>query len=91
MRSSRAAADRTWRAPASRRSERPRCCWFGGHDPVVLELSRRAQAALTCENRLAIVPGATHLFEEPGALEAVAAQAGDWFTRYLAPLVEARS
>ena len=69
----------------------PTLLLVGGHDPVVLELSRRAQAALTCENRLAIVPGATHLFEEPGALEAVAAQAGDWFTRYLAPLVEARS
>jgi len=53
----------------------PTLLLVGGHDPVVLELSRRAQAALTCENRLAIVPGATHLFEEPGALEAVAAQA----------------
>jgi len=44
----------------------PTLLLVGGHDPVVLELSRRAQAALTCENRLAIVPGATHLFEEPG-------------------------
>jgi hypothetical protein len=42
-------------------------------------MNRRAQAQLTCESRLEIVPGATHLFEEPGALEAVAALAREWF------------
>lgn len=51
----------------------------GARDEAVLELNRRAQADLTCENRLTVVPGATHLFEEPGALEAVADAAGDWF------------
>ena len=56
----------------------------GGHDEVVLDLNRRAQAELHCENRLAIIPGATHLFEEPGTLEAAAALARDWFTGHLA-------
>ena len=51
----------------------------GGHDEVVLDLNRRAQAELRCENDLAVVPGATHLFEEPGTLEAAAALARDWF------------
>jgi putative phosphoribosyl transferase len=54
----------------------------GGHDEVVLDLNRRAQAELRCENRLAVVPGATHLFEEPGALDAAAALARDWFTSH---------
>ena len=51
----------------------------GGRDEVVLDLNRRAQAELCCENDLAVVPGATHLFEEPGTLEAAAALARDWF------------
>jgi putative phosphoribosyl transferase len=55
----------------------------GGRDQVVLELNRRAQAELHCENHLAIVPGATHLFEEPGTLEAAAALARDWFISHL--------
>lgn len=46
---------------------------------MVLELNRQALAALRCRKELAIVPGATHLFEEPGALEQVADLAGDWF------------
>jgi putative phosphoribosyl transferase len=53
----------------------------GGCDEVVLELNREAQAALRCVNHLTIVPGATHLFEEPGALESVAELARDWFVR----------
>jgi putative phosphoribosyl transferase len=56
----------------------------GGEDPVVLELNREARARLRCPSELVVVPGATHLFEEPGALEAVAAHAGEWFERYLA-------
>jgi putative phosphoribosyl transferase len=56
----------------------------GGHDEVVLDLNRRAQAELRCENRLAVVPGATHLFEEPGTLDAAAALARDWFTSHFA-------
>ncbi len=55
----------------------------GGDDDVVLDLNRQAQARLRCENHLAIVPGATHLFEEPGTLAAAAALARDWFTRHL--------
>ncbi|QES18050.1 alpha/beta family hydrolase [Streptomyces venezuelae] len=51
----------------------------GGRDALVLDLNRRAQAMLRCENRLTVVPGATHLFEEPGALEEVAELATDWF------------
>ncbi len=51
----------------------------GGRDDVVLELNRRAQAELQCANELVVIPGATHLFEEPGALEAVAEAARDWF------------
>jgi putative phosphoribosyl transferase len=56
----------------------------GGHDEVVLDLNRRAQAELRCENHLAIVPGATHLFEEPGTLDAAAALARDWFVSHMA-------
>ena len=51
----------------------------GGRDEVVLDLNRRAQAELRCENDLAVVPGATHLFEEPGTLDAAAGLARDWF------------
>ncbi|MBK5310931.1 MULTISPECIES: dienelactone hydrolase family protein [Gammaproteobacteria] len=55
----------------------------GEHDPVVLNLNVQSSHALHCEKRLEVVPGATHLFEEMGALEAVARLAGDWFERYL--------
>jgi putative phosphoribosyl transferase len=51
----------------------------------VLALNREAQEHLKCENHLAVVPGATHLFEEPGALDRAASLARDWFARYLAP------
>jgi len=57
----------------------------GGNDFEVVELNRRALALLRCEKRLEIVPGATHLFEEPGALEVVARLAREWFERYLMP------
>jgi alpha-beta hydrolase superfamily lysophospholipase len=55
----------------------------GGADTAVLELNRRAQQLLHCENELAVVPGATHLFEEPGALDRVARLAIEWFTQHL--------
>jgi putative phosphoribosyl transferase len=61
----------------------------GGADEPVLELNRLAQAQLTCQNRLEVIPGATHLFAEPGALEQVADLARDWFTRHFAQLVGA--
>jgi putative phosphoribosyl transferase len=57
----------------------------GGADEAVLELNREAQRALRCENHLAVVPGATHLFEEPGALDRVASLARDWFLAAFAP------
>ncbi|MGZ4604249.1 MAG: phosphoribosyltransferase family protein [Kineosporiaceae bacterium] len=57
----------------------------GGDDRVVLDLNRSAQRRLRCENRLDVVPGATHLFEEPGTLERVAELAADWFTTHLSP------
>jgi putative phosphoribosyl transferase len=56
----------------------------GGNDEQVLGLNRQAQAELRCENDLAVVPGAGHLFEEPGTLGAAAALARDWFARHLA-------
>lgn len=52
----------------------------GERDEVVLELNREAQRRLRARSELVIVPGATHLFEEPGALEQVSALAGEWFT-----------
>jgi pimeloyl-ACP methyl ester carboxylesterase len=59
----------------------------GGHDAKVIKLNEEAYNRLKSlkdtEKRLVIVPGATHLFEEPGKLEAVAQLARDWFTRYL--------
>src|SRR3981081_661644 len=55
----------------------------GGNDVQVIQLNREAFAQLRCEKQLAIVPGATHLFEEPGALDAVARLAGDWFLSHL--------
>jgi putative phosphoribosyl transferase len=55
----------------------------GGRDEVVLDLNRRAQAELRCENDLAVVPGASHLFEEPGTLDMAAGLARDWFISHL--------
>nr|WP_206323880.1 phosphoribosyltransferase [Streptomyces sp. HNM0574] len=55
----------------------------GGRDGTVVDLNRAARDQLRCENRLEIVPGATHLFEEPGALDEVASLARDWFLRHL--------
>ena len=55
----------------------------GGRDVVVLDLNREAQGHLRCENRLAVVPGATHLFEEPGTLDEAASLARDWFSAHL--------
>jgi len=57
----------------------------GGRDHVVIELNQDAYRRLSCEKKLTIVPGATHLFEEAGALERVAALAGAWFADHLAP------
>jgi len=58
----------------------------GGSDEIVIGLNRQAFSKLQCQNKeLIIIPGATHLFEEPGTLEQVASNAATWFARYLAP------
>lgn len=57
----------------------------GGRDEVVLDLNRHALGRLRCEKRLEVIPGATHLFEEPGCLDAVADLAVKWFGERLAP------
>jgi dienelactone hydrolase len=59
----------------------------GGNDGQVIQLNRAALAELRSEKQLMIVPGATHLFEEPGALDEVARLARDWFHRHLIPVV----
>ena len=55
---------------------------IGGNDDVVIELNKQAYDRITSEKNLVIVPGATHLFEEPGTLEEVARLAKDWFIKY---------
>ena len=55
----------------------------GGYDEPVIEMNQAAYELLTCEKKFIIVPGATHLFEEPGTLEQVADHAGRWFQRYV--------
>ena len=57
----------------------------GGDDDVVLDLNQDAFARLNCEKNLLVVPGATHLFEEPGTLDQVARAASDWFALHLRP------
>jgi putative phosphoribosyl transferase len=61
----------------------------GENDKQVIQLNRAALAQLRCEKQLVIVPGATHLFEEPGALDVVARLARDWFERHLIAMVRA--
>jgi putative phosphoribosyl transferase len=56
----------------------------GGNDDIVIELNEQARDRMRCEVKLEIIPGATHLFEEPGALEHVAKLASDWFSLHLA-------
>ena len=55
----------------------------GGNDDIVIELNEMARDQMRCEVKLKIVPGATHLFEEPGALEKVAKLASDWFVNHI--------
>ena len=58
----------------------------GGRDPRILEANRKASGELAAPHRITVIPGATHLFEEPGALEKVAALAAGWFGQHLAGL-----
>jgi len=55
----------------------------GGHDEPVIELNEEAYARLRCRKEMRIIPGATHLFEEPGTLEQVAQLAAEWFNEHL--------
>jgi putative phosphoribosyl transferase len=57
----------------------------GGNDDIVIELNEMARDRMRCEVKLEIIPGATHLFEEPGALEQVAKLASAWFSLHLGP------
>jgi len=70
---------------ALERVEAPTILIVGGADTAVIELNRRAMVKMHCPCEIKIVPGATHLFEELGALEQVSELARDWFTRWLAP------
>jgi pimeloyl-ACP methyl ester carboxylesterase len=69
-------------APRLAQVQAPTLLIVGGEDHQVLDLNRQAQAEMTCEVELVVVPGATHLFEEPGALEEVSRLAGEWFLRH---------
>lgn len=64
------------------RVQAPTLLIVGGHDEPVIDLNERALTELRCEKKLVVVPGATHLFEEPGRLEQVAALARDWFVQH---------
>jgi len=69
---------------ALRDVQAPTLLIVGERDPRVIDVNRRAASQFQAHCEIAIVPGASHLFEEPGALEQVAALAQDWFVRYLA-------
>jgi pimeloyl-ACP methyl ester carboxylesterase len=65
------------------RVQSPTLLIVGGLDDVVIELNQKAYRRLKTKKQLAIVPGATHLFEEPGTLSEAARLAADWFERHL--------
>lgn len=65
------------------RVEAPTLLLVGSNDAAVVDLNRKALQQLPCKKELVVIPGATHLFEEPGKLEEVARLAGGWFTRHL--------
>ena len=69
--------------PALAGVKAPTLLIVGGNDVPVIAMNREALAQLSAEKQLAIIPGATHLFEEPGTLEEVARMARDWFIRHL--------
>lgn len=68
---------------ALERVQSPTLLIVGGLDDIVIDLNREAYGKLKAEKQLTIVPGATHLFEEPGTLQEVARMAAEWFKRYL--------
>jgi alpha-beta hydrolase superfamily lysophospholipase len=61
----------------------PTLLLVGGMDTDVIALNKQAMAELTCEKELKIIPGATHLFEEPGTLDQVCDYATKWFMKYV--------
>lgn len=67
------------------RIQAPTLFVVGGNDPIVIDLNQDAFKRISAEKQLKIIPGATHLFEEPGKLEQVAKLASQWFQRYLNP------
>ena len=70
-------------APYLPQVKAPTLLIVGGHDSPVIRMNEEALALLSCPKELVIVPGATHLFEEPGTLEEVAVLARRWFLRYI--------
>jgi len=70
-------------AQALARVTAPTLLLVGGYDDGVIDLNQQAFDQLRCEKEMVIVPGATHLFEEPGTLEAVASRAAGWFAEHL--------
>jgi dienelactone hydrolase len=77
-------------AEALPKVQAPTLLIVGGQDYAVIGLNKQAQAQMRCTAKMEIVPGATHLFEEPGALERVAQLASDWFGRYALPQASCR-
>jgi alpha/beta superfamily hydrolase len=73
-----------WQATPCRMLKAPTLLIVGGYDDVVIDLNEMARHQMRCEVKQEIVPGSTHLFEEPGALECVAEFASDWFSLHLA-------
>jgi putative phosphoribosyl transferase len=71
--------------PALARVQAPTLLIVGGKDAPVIDMNRGAMEQIQANKKLEIVPGATHLFEEPGALEEVARLAREWFERHLSP------
>jgi pimeloyl-ACP methyl ester carboxylesterase len=78
-------------AAALRRVRAPTLLIVGGDDTEVFQLNQRALAAIGCEKRLSVVPGATHLFEETGALEEAARLAAEWCAMHLSPGIGSRT
>jgi len=77
--------------PALSKVTAPTLMIVGGLDETVIALNEEAYEQLRCKKNLEIIPGATHLFEEPGTLEAVAHLAADWFREHLAPSATAKA
>jgi putative phosphoribosyl transferase len=76
--------------PALPRVRAPTLLIVGGNDTQIIQLNRVVLSELRCERQLVIIPGATHLFEEPGALDEVARLAREWFERHLRSAAMAR-